>query len=76
MKDRVLIDTSIWIDYFKGGEEELLEKTDWFLNYAAIYVPKVVIAELIQGARSEKEVSVIESFIEAFNIIDQTEIHG
>lgn len=73
MKDRVLIDTSIWIDYFKGRGEELLEKADGFLTYSTVYVPKVVIAELIQGAKSEKEISVIESFIEAFNIIDQTE---
>lgn len=73
MKDRVLIDTSVWIDYFKGEGGELLEMTDRFLTYSAVYVPKVVIAELIQGAKSEKEISVIESFIEAFHIIDQTE---
>ena len=73
MKDRVLIDTSVWIDYLKGKNEELLERADRFLTYSAVYVPKVVIAELIQGAKSEKEVSVIESFVEAFNIIDQTE---
>ena len=73
MKDRVLIDTSIWISYLKGGNEELLERVDRFLTTSAVYVPKVVIAELIQGAKSEKEISVIESFIEAFHIIDQTE---
>lgn len=73
MKDRVLIDTSIWIDYFRGGNEEILKKTDQLLSYASVYVPKVVMAELIHGAKSEKEVAVIESFVEAFNIIDQTE---
>jgi len=73
VKDRVLIDTSIWIDYFKGEDEELLKKTDGFLTDAIVYVPKVVMAELIQGAKSEKEIGVIESFIEAFHIIDQTE---
>jgi len=73
VKDRVLIDTSIWIDYFKGGDERFLEKVDEILTYSAVYVPKVVIAELIQGAKSDKEISVIESFIEAFRIIDQTE---
>jgi hypothetical protein len=73
VKDRVLVDTSIWIDYFKGEDEELLKKTDEFLTDAVVYVPKVVMAELIQGAKSEKEIAVIESFIEAFHIIDQTE---
>ncbi len=36
-----------------------------------VYVPKIVIAELIQGAKSDREVSVIEEFVEAFSIIDQ-----
>lgn len=71
--DRVLIDTSVWIDYFKNRDGRLAERVDEVLTFSDVYVPKVVIAELIQGAKSEKEISVIEEFIEAFNIIDQTE---
>lgn len=71
--DRVLIDTSVWIDYFKDGDDQLTEKVDEVLTSSDVYVPKVVIAELIQGAKSEKEISVIGEFIEAFNIVDQTE---
>lgn len=71
--DRILIDTSVWIEYFKGSPNQLSEKVDEILTLSDVYVPRVVIAELIQGARSEKEISVIEEFIEAFNIIDQTE---
>jgi len=71
--DRVLIDTSVWIGYFKGGDHQLAKKVDEVLSTADIYVPRVVIAELIQGAKSEKEISIIEEFVEAFNIVDQTE---
>jgi predicted nucleic acid-binding protein len=71
--NRFLIDTSVWIDYFKGQDHPFLEKVDEILTYHSVYVPKVVIAELIQGAKSEKEISVIESFVEAFTIIDQTD---
>lgn len=71
--DRVLIDTSVWIDYFKGIDNQFAEKVDEVLTFSEVYVPRVVIAELIQGAKSEKEVSVIEEFIGAFNIVDQTE---
>ncbi len=71
--NRVLIDTSVWIDYFKGRDDQFAEKVDAVLNLSDVYVPKVVIAELIQGAKSEKEILVIEEFIGAFNIIDHTE---
>lgn len=70
--DRVLIDTSVWIAYFKNGDNQLAERVDEILTTSSTYVPKVVIAELIQGAKSEKEISILEEFIEAFNVIDQT----
>lgn len=71
--DRVLIDTSVWITYFKDRDNQFCEKVDEILTYSHVYVPMVVIAELFQGAKSEKEIQVIEEFIEAFHVIDQTE---
>jgi predicted nucleic acid-binding protein len=38
-----------------------------------ICVPQIVLAELMQGAKSEKELSVIAEFMEAFTIIGQTD---
>ncbi len=77
MKDKnILIDTSVWIDYFKGTSTALSKQVDAALNNFEVHVPRIVIAELIQGAKSEKEVSVIEDFISAFNIIDSSRIHG
>ena len=74
MKDKkILIDTSVWIAYFKGNNIPLHSTVDRALTHSHIYVPKVVLAELIQGAKSEKEVAVIEDFVEAFYIIDQKE---
>lgn len=68
--DSILVDTSIWIGYFQGGladhvdglMEEVLEAAD-------IHVPKVVLAELIQGAHSEREISAIRRFLGAFRVI-------
>ncbi|RZD14790.1 MAG: PIN domain-containing protein [Candidatus Acidulodesulfobacterium ferriphilum] len=71
MKDeKILIDTSIWIDYFKKQNAAVVEVMDLILAKNDIYVPKVVIAELIQGSKSEREVLVIEEFLDAFYIID------
>ncbi len=70
--NKVLIDTSVWIAYFKNSHVEVTEKVDKVLTQSRVYVPKVVIAELMQGAKTEKEVSVIEEFVNAFTVIDQT----
>ncbi len=70
--EKILIDTSVWIKYFKNQDEQFTEKVEELLNFSDVCVPKVVIAELIQGAKSDKEISVIEEFIEAFNLLDQS----
>ena len=71
--EKILIDTSVWIDFFKDKSAPLSEKVDEILSRHEVYVPKVVIAELIQGSKSEREVSIIQDFVDAFNIIDQRE---
>lgn len=73
MNDRVLVDTSVWINYFRNITPVLSKRVDELLLHDNIYVPRVVIAELSQGARSEKELSVIEEFLDAFNIIGESE---
>lgn len=70
--NRVLIDTSVWIAYFKDSQQLITEKVDEVLTHSNVYVPKVVIAELIQGAKAEKEIGIIEEFVNAFTVIDQT----
>ena len=71
--DKVLVDTSVWIDYFRGKSPKTAAKLDELLTHGNIYVPKIVLAELIQGARSKKEISIIHDFLDAFYIIDQKE---
>ena len=74
MKDeKILVDTSVWIDYFKGQNGYIVNLMDAILTKNSIYVPKVVIAELMQGCKSEKEISVVEDFLDAFYIIDNSE---
>ena len=71
--EKILIDTSIWIDYFQNKSSLISEKVDKILSENEVFVPKIVIAELIQGAKSEKEISIIEDFLDAFHIVDQKE---
>ena len=71
--EKILIDTSIWIEYFRDKSSAIVEKLDPILAEGEVCVPKIVMAELIRGAKSEKEVSIIEDFFDAFHIIDQKE---
>ncbi len=71
--EKILIDTSVWIEYFRSKSSLIAEKVDRILDEGEVCVPKIVIAELMQGAKSTKELSIIGDFIEAFTVIDQRE---
>jgi predicted nucleic acid-binding protein len=71
--ERVLIDTSVWIAFFRNTSTELSENVEELISKAEVCVPHIVIAELIQGAKSDREIATIESFVDAFTIVDQTE---
>lgn len=68
---RILIDTSVWIEYFRDTSPQIAEKVDRMLDEDEIFIPKIVMAELIQGAKSAKELSVIQDFFKAFHVVDQ-----
>ena len=70
---RVLIDTSVWIKYFRDKPGTFSTRVDEILSKHEVCVPKIVIAELIQGSRSEREISIIQDFMDAFSVIDQKE---
>ncbi len=71
--EKILIDTSVWIEYFRSKSSLIAEKVDRILDEGEVCVPKIVIAELMQGAKSTKELSIIGDFIKAFTVIDQRE---
>jgi predicted nucleic acid-binding protein len=72
MSDNILIDTSVWIAYFQANTPvRLSEQVDELLSQSKVHVPKIVLAELIQGAHSEKDLAVVRDFLEAFSIIGE-----
>lgn len=74
MKDRVIVDTSVWISYLQTGTSPVLtDLVDEQLSISEIYVPKIVLAELIQGAHSQKDITMITDFLDAFYIVGEEE---
>lgn len=71
--ERILIDTSVWIAYFRNQSAQLVGIVERIAKNGEICVPRVIMAELMQGAKSEKEISVIGEFMDAFTIVDQTD---
>ena len=69
----VFIDTSAWIEYLKKTAHPVAKQIEFalFLNTAATC--QLVLAELIQGARSEKETALIIDLASVAKILKEGE---
>jgi predicted nucleic acid-binding protein len=68
---RVLVDTSVWIEFFRGMEPchgEVLK----LLDSDQVCCMGIILGELMQGAKSERELSVIADFIHVFQFFPET----
>ena len=67
--NRVLIDTSIWIEFFKANPvyfETCLE----LIDFAEIFSLELIFAELMQGAKGNREIEMIDRFFRQMKILD------
>lgn len=71
--DKVLVDTSAWIEFFRKREpyySTILE----FIDNDRVCCIGIVLAELLQGAKSEKELKVLKEFLYVFEFIPETSL--
>ena len=50
---QVLVDTSVWLDYFTGVSSPAADQLDALLGRAALLVPDVVLAEVLHALPDE-----------------------
>ncbi len=61
---RYLVDTSVWIDFFRGKSEVIKNRLLQLLNENAICFNGIILSELIIGARTRKELNFIKDNFE------------
>jgi predicted nucleic acid-binding protein len=65
----ILVDTSIWIEFFKGREPYFNGLKD-LIEASEVLVHEVIFGELLQGCKNKKEVNFILEYWESINKID------
>jgi len=66
--EKVLIDTCIFIDIFRGNRE-LLEEIIKLSNSFNFFINSIIYMELVQGARNKAELQKILKFLKRFKMI-------
>ncbi len=73
MKNRVLTDTSIWIEFFKSGSKTG-DRLEPLLIENSIWTCGIIMFELLQGVRSEPEKSRILNMLLNLPYVEMTNI--
>lgn len=73
--DLVLIDTSVWIDYFSEKGKVLVETVDHLLRQAQVATAAIIMAELTQGIKSAAEGRKLKTHFKPLQWISGTDKH-
>ena len=59
----ILVDSSVWIDYFIGAETKETKLLDKFLTTDTICIGDIILAEVLQGFRSDKDYKLAKEML-------------
>ena len=69
----ILVDTSVWIDYFNGTENIETDHLDSALNDGTVAMGDLIFLEILQGFRDDKEFSKAKKTLAT---LDKYELFG
>ncbi|MBI3583037.1 MAG: PIN domain-containing protein [Nitrospinae bacterium] len=69
MKDKILIDTSVWIQFFRKKDSEVSDKLKKLLIEERTAVSGIISMELYRGASGDKELAFLDRFLPLIHYI-------
>ena len=71
-KDRplILVDSSVWIDYFNGTVNAQVEKLDSLLGRQPLALGDLILTEVLRGFSSERGFNQAKSMLMSFEVVE------
>jgi predicted nucleic acid-binding protein len=66
----ILVDSSVWIDYFRGLDTPQVGILDGLFGRTRLAIGDLIVAEVLQGVRGEREFNLVRKTLDAFTQID------
>lgn len=65
-----LVDSSIWIDYFRGRNKAIINTLERWLSEKRIVTNGAILSELLVGARGNKESKLVENVLNNLSYLE------
>ena len=66
----ILVDSSVWIDFFRGIGTPQVERLDSLLAQERIAVGDLIMTEVLQGVRSERDFNQARKTLDTFEFVE------
>ena len=66
----ILVDTTVWIDYFNGVQSWQVDALDSFLSEELVLIGDIILAELLQGFGKDSDFKQAKEALEPFECIN------
>ena len=66
----IFVDSSVWIDYFNGTQTPAAEKLDLILGSSPICIGDIVLTEVLQGFRNDKDFNTAKDILSSLNVVN------
>lgn len=65
----ILVDTSVWIDYFNGVSTKQTDSLDHILSEQSVFIGDIILTEILQGFDSDKEFELAKEALDPLDCI-------
>jgi len=66
----ILVDSSVWIDYFNGVDSTETNKLDETLGLEEVAIGDLILTEVLQGFRNDKDYKTAKEILTSLNIYE------
>ncbi len=66
----ILVDSSVWIDYFRGNVTPQTERLDSLLGSEPVAIGDLILIEVLQGFASDKEFNQAKKLLTLLIVVD------
>ncbi len=66
----ILVDSSVWIDFFNGTENSETDKLNEILGLEEVVIGDLILTEVLQGFKSDKDYKVAKDVLTSLTVHD------
>ena len=65
----IVVDSSVWIDFFNGAQTSEVERLDAVLGTTPVAVGDLIVVEVLQGFRSDRDVAAARQLFRSLPLL-------